>query len=258
MTLFENPVLPQQSEKLESMWQGLHLQDPWSVGKLSNIFELRAFDQRQDWVEFYYRMGEMRVKELSRLTHDEVEVLENDLLASYDAEIIENLSWQLKNINYQNGRTKEQLQKKADTLHKYAMKNGVECTFQQCFEVIQYAVMGVTWNEAAIRAENTVSTLKKRFPFITFDKKDGKFDRKYAVDYELYKKQRLVCGIQIKPASYFRSFSPYIKRAKAIAAIKNQDYRQQHGSSVFDVISDTEGTILNHTIFESIEGQLQS
>jgi len=253
MSLFENQVGEAQYEQLDAILRGLYLNDPWSIGKLSNIIELRAFETKEDWEAFYFRMGDIRVKELSRLDREEVEVLENDLLANYDAEVIDNLSWQLKNINYQNGRTVEQLKKKANTLKDYAAKQGIETTADECYQVIHYSVIGSTWNEAVTRVENTIVTLKERFPKVTFIKKDGEFDRKYAVDFELHKKKELLCGIQIKPASYFRSFSPYIKRAKAIAAIKNQEYRQKHGRPVLEVISTSEGAILNHTILQELE-----
>lgn len=254
---FTNQLDPEQFRLTNGPWNELCLNDPWSVGIVTNIIELRVFENKEDWERFYYNMGEVRLKELSRLDAETVQTLDNELLVTYDTEIIQNLDWKVKNINYQNGRTQEQLAAKGKILHGYCLKKGLNISEADCVEAVRYRVICETWNGIMVREKNAIHTLQEYFKSFRFQKTEGRFDLQFAVDYEVYAESQKVCGLQIKPASYFKSFAPYIKRAKSINAMKNREYKQQHGLPVFEVIADMKGTVLNHDILQQIAASAQ-
>lgn len=250
--IFTNPLDAEKFRLTNAPWNELCLNDPWSVGIVTNIIELRAFKSKEEWEEFYYKMGDIRGKELDRLDAGTVSILNDELLVTHDTEVIDGLDWTIKNINYQNGRTKEQLDHKGTILYNYCQKKGIDVSEELCKGAVRFRVICETWNGIMVRELNTIGVLAEHFGDIRFAKTDGAFDHQFAVDYELWLADKKLCGIQIKPASYFKSFAPYIKRAKAINALKNREYKKEHGLPVFEVVSDMNGTVLNHDVLSQI------
>lgn len=113
-----------------------------------------------------------------------------------------------------------------------------------------------TWNGIILQERNTIATLKSKFPDINFVKTSGYFDHKYAVDYELFIKEKLQAALQIKPKSYLFD-KPYIIKAKNTNEKKNQEYRHIFGCSVFTVISDKYGHIHNPEIIQTLNDLLE-
>ena len=249
---FVNSLDPEIFRLTNGPWNELCLNDPWSVGIVTNIIELRVFECKEDWERFYYKMGEVRLKELDRLDAEAVQTLNDELLVTHDTEVIQGLDWKLKNINYQNGRTQAQLEAKGKLLYDYCIKKGLKLSKADCVEAVRFRVICETWNGIMVREKNTVAVLVDHFKQLEFRKTEGSFDLEFAVDYEVYHEGTKICGLQIKPPSYFKSFAPYIKKAKAINAMKNREYKKTHGLPVFEVISDMEGIILNHDVLQQL------
>jgi len=88
-----------------------------------------------------------------------------------------------------------------------------------------------------------------------FNKVSGEFDYKYAVDYEIKFSGVLICGIQIKPKSYLGT-APYLKKAQSANRQKNIAYLTSFGKPVFDVISQTNGVIINPDILKMIKNEI--
>ena len=254
---FKNTLDAEKFRLTNAPWNELCLNDPWSVGIVTNVIELRAFKNKEEWEEFYYKMGDIRLKELSRLDEATVAILEDELLVTHDTEVIDGLDWTIKNINFQNGRTRAQLDHKGSILYNYCQKKGIDVSEDLCKEAVRFRVICETWNGIMVRERNTIAVLSEHFGDLRFEKTDGAFDHQYAVDYELWQGDQRLCGIQVKPASYFKSFAPYIKRAKAINALKNREYKKEQGLPVFEVVSDMNGTVLNHDVFSEIANHIE-
>jgi len=223
-------------------WNELMLNDPWSVGYISTLIELKTFSCKEEWESFYYQMGDYRLKKMHHLNESEKQILNDELLIKNDKQRVVKLSGDLKKLNTQNGRTKSELNKKGKILFEYIHGNLPQITESECVEAVRFRVICETWNGIVLREHNTISTLKNKFPLLSFIKKAGDFDHKYAVDYEVYQNSMLICGIQIKPKSYTYS-TPYVNKARKANQQKNAHYFQEFGKPVFDIISSSNGIV---------------
>ena len=99
-------------------WNSLMLNDPWSVGYVSTLIELQSWQSKEEWEEFYYRSGEQR----QALLGDNRDLLDNFSLIRTNREAVNKHPWDVKNLNTQYGRTREDLKRKAEELFiKYTL-----------------------------------------------------------------------------------------------------------------------------------------
>jgi len=232
-------------------WNNLMLNDPWSVGYVTTLIELVPFEKKEDWESFYYESGQKRELEIAKLTPDIQNIVNDEALIRVNKNALNQLSWDLKNLNTQYGRTKERLQKKGLILFDEVKNNGLGLTLEDCIECVRYRVICETWNGVIVRERNTVQNLQKQFPNTEFRKVSGEMDHTFAVDYELYKNGVLTSAIQIKPQSYTWN-APYIQKARNANKHKNQEYLKKFGVQVYDVISDSKGNIVNADVLKNL------
>lgn len=232
-------------------WNNLMLNDPWSVGYVTTLIELVQFVKKEDWENFYYESGEQREQLIANLDVGQQNIVNDETLIRVNKNVVNQLGWDLKNLNTQYGRTKDRLYRKAEILFETVKNNGLGLTVDECFECVRFRVICETWNGIIIRERNTVQNLTKKFPNTEFRKVSGEMDYTYAVDYELYKKGILTSAIQIKPKSYTMN-APYIQKAKNANKRKNQEYLKIFGVQVYDIISDNKGNIVNDDILKNL------
>ena len=233
-------------------WNILMLNDPWSVGYVTSLIELKEWNSKEEWEEYYYQSGAERLK----LANNNIELIENFQLIRSNKNAIWNLSWDIKNLNFQYGRTKEDLLKRAEVLFKYMKNQGSPITLDQCFECVRYRTICETWNGVIIREENTVKRLQTMFgDQVEIKKTDGAIDHTYAVDYEVYANGKLKFGIQIKPKSY-NGNAPYLVRARNANQRKFDAFRNKFGSPVFMLTSKSSGKIINSEVVINMQRAL--
>lgn len=232
-------------------WNILMLNDPWSVGYVTTLIELVQFVQKEDWEKFYYESGQQREQLVATLDIEHQKIVNDESLIRINKNAISQLSWDLINLNKQYGRTKDRLFRKAQILFENVKSNGLGLTVDECFECVRYRVICETWNGVIVRERNTVQNLLKQFPNIEFKKVSGEMDHAFAVDYELYKNGVLTSAIQVKPQSYTWD-APYIQKARNANRHKNQEYLKKYGVQVYDVISDSEGNIINTDVLKNL------
>lgn len=230
------------------MWNSLMLNDPWSVGYVSTLIELQSWQSKEEWEEFYYRSGEQR----QSLLGDNRELLDDFSLIRTNKAAVNNLPWDVKNLNTQYGRTREDLNKKAEVLYAAVRNNGHGLTLEECEECVRFRVICETWNGIILRENNTIEVLTAQFPMLSFEKTSGEIDHTYAVDFEVFRSGSLICGIQIKPQSYTWN-ATYIVKARAANKAKNAAYTNLKGVPVFDIISKTNGEIQRTQVLEKIK-----
>lgn len=221
-------------------WNKLMLNDPWSVGYVSTLIETREWTSKEDWENFYYKSGEQR----KALLGSNANLLNDYTLQLRNKSVIYGLPWNVKNLNYQYGRTKDDLLAKAKTLGEEVQKFGLNLTTDELFECVRFRTICETWNGIILRENNTVKTIQNMFPSLTVKKTDGEVDHDYAVDYELYSGDKLVSAIQVKPKSYLGN-APYLRKACMANASKYAAYKELHNVDVVTVISKTNGEIIN-------------
>lgn len=247
-------TLPTDANKFRSTnqtWNDLMLNDPWSVGYVTSLVVIEEFATKEDWELFYYKSGEQRNRQIQGLNNEQQILVNDEQLVLKNGSRVRQLSWDLKNLNFQFGRTEEQLRKKGQLLYEAIKNNGYALTVEDCFQCVRFRVICETWNGVIVREINTIATLKRLLPQADFRKVDGEFDHKYAVDYEVFKNDHLVYGLQIKPESYTRN-APYINKARFANQQKNQQYKTEFGVPVYDIIAGSGGNIINQEVVKNL------
>jgi hypothetical protein len=228
------------------------LNDPWSVGYVTTLIETAEFRTKEEWEAFYYHSGESRNTHLLTLDAASRNLLNNEQLVYRNKSEVTRLDWRLKNLNYQFGRTCEQLHQKGTILYQAAQQRRLPITEAECAEAVRFRTICQTWNGVVVRERKAIVVLQQQLPQIQFIKTAGETDYEFAVDYQLYCGSRLLCGIQIKPASYALSKALYVCHAKAANKRKNNRYQQQFKVPVFDVFYE-KGSVLNGPVVDSIK-----
>lgn len=237
-------------------WNELMLNDPWSVGYVSTLIEAANWKNKEEWEETYYASGKSRYAFLDQNAAQLGYSKEffNDTTVPHNKSKYYALSWDVKNVNTQKGRTKEDLREKGRILYEAVKNNGYGLTLEECVECVRFRVICETWNGIILRENNTVATLERLLPNLRFEKAEGEMDHSYAVDFQVFSRStnKLVCAIQVKPKTYM-SNAPYIRKARAANANKYAAYQEKYGASVITVISTSKGEILNEEIIAKLK-----
>jgi hypothetical protein len=234
-------------------WNQLRLNDPWSVGYVSSLIESQNFTSKEEWEAFYYQTGEKRNASISNINSTQMEIfLNEESMVIKDPKKVQELSQTHKNLNFQYGRTRLQLNSKAKILYEYLIKKDIEITLTECEESVRFRTICETWNGIIVRERNTITTLLERWPDLHIVKASGEIDHTYAVDYEVFVDENLKFGIQIKPKSYITGFAPYLVKARQANKNKNDCYYTKYGVPVHTIISDSNGKILNSEILDQL------
>lgn len=249
MRKFQNTLDPKKFRATNAAWNELTLNAPWSVGYVSSLVESENFKSKEDWEAFYYRSGEERNALLKKENEKIQRFMNFHILKKTKPENISKTPLNFKNLNYNFGRTREQLSQKGEILYQKMKEVEFEISLEECIEAVRFRVICETWNGIILRERNTIENLQKKFPDLIFEKTEGEFDHSYAVDYQCFRLEKLLFGIQIKPKSYtFKT--AYIQKAKVANGKKNEVYSQKFKAPVFDLISQTNGVITNPKVLE--------
>jgi hypothetical protein len=226
------------------LWNRYGLNDPWSVGYVSNLIKQKVFTTKEDWEDHYYRSGQERANRLSKLSAKHRETANDFLLKKNAPELLKSLPLHVKKANYDFGRTQKDLSLKAEFLQWKMLETNRRLTVEECWECVRFRVICETWNGIIIRERNVISRLKEMFPLIEFHEVTGEKDYQYAVDYELFLNGKHVGAIQIKPETYLND-SSYVQTARKANERKHADYERQFGKRVGVFIGDRDGKIRN-------------
>ena len=109
MEEFVNTLNLARFESTNSIWNQLMLNDPWSVGYATTLIESKIFKSKEDWEEYYYLSGEQRNIQLANLSKEIANKMNDEQLVRINKSQIESMSWDQKNLNFQFGRTKNQI-----------------------------------------------------------------------------------------------------------------------------------------------------
>lgn len=253
---FINTVNEDKFRATNAHWNNLCLNDPWSVGYVSSLIETQTFASKEAWEQYYYDSGAERDRKVNNHSQGDKQFLNDHTLKHTNPNKINELGRDMKNLNFQYGRTESQIADKGKILFDYVTSKGINISLPECIECVRYRTICETWNGIIVRERNTVSILRQKFPNVDFVKTSGEFDHRYAVDYELKISGKLICGIQIKPKSYLGN-APYLRKAQSANQQKNSEYFRSFSSPVFDIISQTNGQIINPERIQVIENEIK-
>lgn len=252
LDLFENEMEPDKFRYTNAVWNELRLNTSWSIGSVASLIEKGTFRTKEEWKEFYFHSGNQRLEKLKQMNLSE-DLKRKVILIRPDGEI----PYNVKRLNYEYGRTRGSLAFKGEVLYNEIVKRGnpYGLTKRECQYAVFYRVIAESWNGVVVRERNTMDALqielKKQGVIVSCKKTSGRIDYKYEVDYELFKNDTLLCGIQVKPPSYLQD-TPYLRETKEVNEYKNRKYKQDYKVDVFYVYSKTNGEIVNEEVIEEI------
>lgn len=236
-------------------WNNMKLNSAWNIGTVTSIIQQRSFDSKEEWKEYYFKSGEERLELLKAVSIEDRSRLKSIEVWNY----FQASSREVNAINTTYGRTKEELDAIGDILYGAvrATNNPHQITRNDCRYMVLYRTLGETWNGLMKRERSTIETLRNVFgDEFRIEKVDGETDIKYEVDVEIFHKDVLIAGIQVKPESYLRGFKGN-KKTYAINARKNEAYTQLKGVPVFYIYSSTDGKIYNFDILKEIAALIE-
>lgn len=248
MEIFKNIVNQQKFKSTNYIWNRLRLNNPWSIGYVSNLIESKTFSSKEEWKEFYYQSGEERLRLIGNICSEEQKRALMDFTKSTQ------LPKELKELNLSFGRTERELDERGQYMYEQIVEEGnpLKISLAECIYMVKYRVMAETWNGIIAREHNTVKNMEAQFPGITFKKSEGERDYSYGIDYELFDNESLLCAVQIKPMSYQKGISREIIKAKKANEAKNQKYKEDYNADVLYVYSNSKGIINNQDVLEKI------
>ncbi len=201
----------------------------------------------EEWEAFYYRSGEEREVLISRWDAPTQAFLQDTSLIKKDNAFVQELNWNLKNLNTHFGRTRERLYQKAEILHNYVKDAGNDLSLEDCFEFVRFHVIYKPWNMMVTRKQSTIKTLQAQYPQVDFRKMTSVMGHNYAVDFEAYVDGTLRFALQVKPTCYTGN-ATYIQNAQQANKHINQLYTARFGVPVYEIVSDEQGEILKSGI----------
>ena len=253
--LFENPIDKIKFKSTNEIWNKLKLNTSWSVGYVSELIKQKKFKNKEEWKQFYFESGNIRQKELSKLSEIEIHSL-NSLTGRGSYKGIHS------KLNYEYGRTKQEICQKGIFLYNKICEvgNPNNLTKEECMLIVYYRVIGETWNGIIVRENNTKEYVENYFKNqgvnIRLIDTFGDFDYAYGVDFEVYHQGNIKCGLQVKPKSY-KSSNTYVDGAKNINHVKNAKYKELFNRDVVYVYAENSG-LCNKESLDSINSILNN
>lgn len=244
-------VIP--TEKLaftNDFWNNMKLNNPWLVGTVTAIIQQKEFTTKEEWRDYYFETGAKRLELLEEVPDDDRARLTSMEIWRFNT--CQNKAFQKLNFDY--GRTLDELKIIGDIMYGAVRltKNPHRITRKDCHYMVQYRLLGETWNGLIKRERNTIKTMETTLgEAYTIKKVDGQTDIRYEVDAEVYHAGKLLAGIQIKPESYKWKFANN-KKFYEINKRKNDAYTELKGVPVIYIYSDTKGTIKNSEALKEI------
>lgn len=241
MEEFTNRLDKSLFESTNESWNDLFLNSPWSVGYVTDLIHDKPFRQKEHWENYYYESGNRRNILIGEKYQDKEQILNDFTLPKF--EFIK-FPKNIKEINQTYGRTKSQLAEKGKALYLESIRRKINISEEDCIECVRFRVICQTWNGVVIRERRAIKEMSEILPNVSFEKTTGDFDYKYAVDFEVKYLNRILCGIQIKPPSYYYN-RPYTNKARYANKKKNEIYKTEFSRPVFDIIYDNKIGIKN-------------
>lgn len=187
------------------VWNDLNLNHRSNIGSVMYLAKLSRTKSYDDWVKFYFKSGEERLK--LRKNYKSLD--------------------ELVKINQNYGRTEEELIEIAKTL---SIEMGI--SLELAYNYVYIRVIDETWLGLR-REEKAFNLIKKeliKYKMFRVEHSDVETDFEYAVDYEIKKDGNTILGIQLKSSNYL--VSSKIKYVKDINQDKNHRYTQKYGVPV--------------------------
>ena len=195
-----------------------HLNKPISIGQCLHLYKLLGATDVHDFAIRYLESGE----ELCTLLNERPKT---------EHRILKRL----------HGRTEDEFLVVADKF-----LNKLDSNLYSLEDVILYMWIRMFY-QTSIGFQREVQTqraLKIQYPEFQFKESSAELDLEYGIDLECYQGSQLICGIQVKPESYYFGQSPNTQSAKFQNAVKHQRYSNVYQVPVTYAIATSSGELV--------------
>jgi hypothetical protein len=235
---------PELYRKTNALWNDNKFNAPWKVGYVAKLIESKTFLTKEEWEEFYYQSGKERL----------------GILYSYplllailngDDSVLPKLNDHQKALNFDYGRTQNDLKRMALLLQQLMRLHNVELNDEEAFEVVRFRIICETWNGIIIRERKAITYLESLGLGYDYRKISPEEDYKYGVDYEVFLGGELRFGLQIKPMSYKTGDTAYLANVREANLRKNINYFHHKGVPVHYIYVNGDQVIFESKTYET-------
>lgn len=220
MTLNERIQLRETREfkQSNSLWNKLKLNNKRSIGCLMYLIKKSKAKTLEEWSEYYFKTGLIRKK----LTKEYL------------------LKEEFNKINAEYGRTIDDLMLIAKEFKKYFNQ-----PLNIIFNYVYIRVIDETWigYSRELSAFNEIKSILKE----GYSVKDVDYEKDiaYAVDFEIFKNDELIIGIQLKSTKYKEANNGILIQTKNMNHRKNDLYKESYNIDVLYLYIDSNNKIEN-------------
>ncbi|HHT7008548.1 TPA: hypothetical protein ACTZ3A_001087 [Bacillus cereus] len=234
----------------------LGLNSTWAVGHLIKLCKKSKARNFYEWESYYFASGKKRNGLIKRMTPEKQDVVRKYSIYEKEADNIKSvLSYKERNVNFEYGRKLEDIFEMGEFLYDEATKRGKKyVSINDYVNFIYISVIDVPWMGFA-REINAISTLHERFKWLRFQRAKDSEDMEFAIDYKIFRADKLLGAIQIKSEKELKHGrkgkkfpSPNVKRTKE----KSKVYSDKKNVPVLFVYAEEHGKIINKSVIQQI------
>lgn len=251
--IFKKTELFSQINKLSA---SIGLNSIWSLGYLMKLCKKSKAKNFYEWESFYFASGKKRNGLIKRMTPEKQAFMKKYTLNEKESEMIkESLSHKERMVNFEHGRKLEDIFEMGELLYDEAIKRGKRyVSVNDYVNFIYISVIDVPWMGFS-REINAISKLHEKFSWLRFQRAQEREDIEFAIDYKIFRADKLLGAIQIKSEKELmngrkgKKFpSKNVKRAKE----KSKVYSEKKNVPVLFVYAEEHGKIVNKNVIRQI------
>ncbi|MCI9547056.1 MAG: MjaI family restriction endonuclease [Lachnospiraceae bacterium] len=230
------------------VWNKYRLNKRENIGSTMNIIKICKPKNLEEWENFYEKSGK------------EADEMKSHLSFKSFKELKEAIS----EINREHGKTKDNLTDLAKEFQGYLKNEGMDLDLDTCFNYVYIRAVDETFlgYQREMIAFKILTDYCQSKGFTIKETSDFD-DVYYGVDFEIFKNDKLLAGVQAKGSVYKRavnktSSSNVIKKADQILQRINSEYSTLKKVPVFYVYVEEDLTIKDTSIFNQIDSLSKS
>lgn len=225
------------------VWNKYRLNKRDNIGSTMNIIKICKPKSLEEWENFYEKSGKEADKIKSHLSFTSFKELKEAI----------------SEINRKHGKTKDNLTDLAKEFQDCLKKEGMDLDLDTCFNFVYIRAVDETFlgYQREMAAFKTLSDYCQSKGFTVKETSDFD-DVYYGVDFEIFKNNKLLAGVQAKGSIYKKAVnktpsSNVIKKSDKILQKINREYSTLKKVPVFYIYVEKDFSIKDTTIFDQID-----
>ena len=236
--------------KTNKVWNKYHLNKRENIGHSMLLIKECKPNSFSEWQSFYEKSGQEAKKAKTGLTFHSFEELRKTI----------------RIINSTHGKTKEDLEDLAKEFQNLLKQEGLDYDLETCFNYVYLRAVDETYlgYQREMTAERALKDFCNRNS-LSVQETTKEDDVLYGVDYEIYKDNKLLAGIQVKGSVYKKAVE--ISDENTVTAIReadkllhdiNNNYTKDKKAPVLNLYVEKDFTVKDTQVFKDIKSLLNN